>query len=182
MKTNLITRVAGSLFAVSLALTGCERRGQKKVEPAHESSSSAQSNVQNIDSDGSDGEEQVEEGALARFDEAKIYCMGMLLYAQKNQNLSPTNLNLILPYLKEVGRMPSGTNRFEILYQGSFLELTNSASIVIRSESWRGKNRNWTRIYGFADGHCEVRSEPDGNFDAWEKRHLPPASKSGVPR
>jgi hypothetical protein len=102
----------------------------------------------------------------------ECYCM-----RKKNQNLFPTNLRL--PYLKEVGRTPSGTNQFEILYQGSFLQLTNPASIVIRSEPWQGKSQKWTRVYGFADGHCEVHSEPDGNFDAWEKRHLRAAPKSG---
>jgi hypothetical protein len=81
---------------------------------------------------------------------------------------------LTLPYLREASFTPSGTNRFEILYSGSLLQLTNPTSIVIRSEIWQVNSQKWTRIYGFADGHCEVHSAPDGNFDAWERRHSSP--------
>jgi hypothetical protein len=166
--------VAGSLFVVLLTWAGCGQRDERRMEAAAESPSSTPVVVTNADSDGNDGQQDIEEDALTKFDDAKIYCMGMLLYAQKNQNLFPTNLNLTLPYLKEAGRMPSGTNRFEILYQSSFLQLTNPASIVIRSEPWRGRSERWTRVYGFADGHCEIHSEPGGNFDAWERRHSSP--------
>ena len=165
--------VLGSMLAALLSGTGCGRT-QKGIESAKEPKGSVQQGAQNADSDGSDGQEEIQEDALSRFDDAKTYCMGMLLYAQKNQNLFPTDLDLTLPYLREASHIPSGTNRFEILYNGSYLQLTNSTSIVIRSEPWQRKNRNWTRIYGFADGHCEVHSEPDGNFNAWEKRHSSP--------
>jgi hypothetical protein len=171
--------IAGSLFVAVLTWTGCGQRYEKRLEAVAEPPSSTPVAVTNVDSDDNDGQQYSEEDALSRFDDAKIYCMGMLLYAQKNQNIFPTNLNLTLPYLKESGRLPTGTNRFEILNQGSFLQLTNPASIVIRSEVWRGKSQKWTRIYGFADGHCEVHSEADGNFDAWEKRHLLQASRGG---
>jgi hypothetical protein len=168
--------VAGSMFVALLTWTGCGQRDKTRLEAAAEPPSSTPVVVTNADLDGDDGQQDIEEDALSKFDDAKIYCTGMLLYAQKNQNLFPTNLNLTLPYLKEVSRTPSGTNRFEILYQGSFLQLTNPASIVIRGEPWQGKSERWTRVYGFADGHCEVHSQVDGNFDAWEKRHLPPTS------
>jgi len=159
-------------LAATLAFAGCGQRNQKRVETARQPLGSAQEAVQNADSDSNDGQKQLKGEALSRFDDAKIYCLGMLLYAEKNQNLFPTNLDLTLPFLKQAGHAPSGTNRFEILYQGSFLQLSNPATIVLRSEPWQEEGRKWTRIYGFADGHCETHSELDGHFDAWEKRHL----------
>jgi hypothetical protein len=171
MKSVRITLVASGLIAASLALAGCGQRDEKRVDTAGQPPSSAQEAVQNADSDGIDDQRELKGEALSKFDDAKVYCMGMLLYAEKNQNLFPTNLDLTLPFLKQAGHAPSGTNRFEILYQGSFLQLTNPASIVLRSEPWQEEDRKWTRIYGFADGHCETHSELDGNFDAWEKRH-----------
>ena len=31
----------------------------------------------------------------------------------------------------------------------------------------------WAKVYAFADGSAQLHAEPDGNFEAWEKKHLP---------
>jgi hypothetical protein len=31
----------------------------------------------------------------------------------------------------------------------------------------------WSRAYGFADGHSEMRTDPTGDFSAWEAERLP---------
>lgn len=37
----------------------------------------------------------------------------------------------------------------------------------------------WAKVYAFADGHSQLVSPPDGNFEAWEKKHIPvPAAPS----
>ncbi len=115
--------------------------------------------------------------ALSKFNDAKIYCLGLMMYAMKHAKSFPTNLDQTQPYLRLANRAPSGTNQFDILYQGSLSDLTNPAvvgrTIVLRSQPWLGKDGKWVRIYGFADGHCEAHTAADGDFTAWESQHLP---------
>jgi hypothetical protein len=108
------------------------------------------------------------------FNDGRLYCTGMLLYALDNQNRYPTNLSQTLPYLWQSRLMPNRTNGFEILFHGSINDFSNSVAsriIVMRSEAWLDQDRKWARIYGFADGHCETHSEPRDNFDDWESQH-----------
>jgi hypothetical protein len=34
--------------------------------------------------------------------------------------------------------------------------------------------RGYARTYVFADGHSEIHTTPDGNFEKWETEHTPP--------
>jgi prepilin-type processing-associated H-X9-DG protein len=36
------------------------------------------------------------------------------------------------------------------------------------------RDGTWQKTYGFADGHAEIHTEPDGNFDDWESQHIIP--------
>lgn len=67
------------------------------------------------------------------------------------------------------------TNEFEVVYGGDFRALTNpSSTIVIRErEAWQHPNGKWFKAYGFADGHSEIHTEPDGDFEPWERPRLP---------
>jgi hypothetical protein len=110
------------------------------------------------------------------FSDAQHYCLGMILYAGENKNHFPKNLNQTLPYLRQANLAPTDTNGFEVLFQGSLDDFTNSPSmssrtIVLRSASWRDQDGKWVRIYGFADGHCETHLESDNNFTNWEILH-----------
>jgi hypothetical protein len=112
--------------------------------------------------------------AAAKVTDAKLFCLGMTLYAIDHHNQYPTNLNQTLPYLREVRQSPGSPASFEILFRGNTDELTSPAVsqvIILRSAVTRDLNGNWSRIYGFADGHCETRIETDGNFAGWEKGH-----------
>lgn len=164
-----------TLLATSMLLTGCDQPKQGGREPNPGTHSSAPQADQSATSEGSDTGEKLSGDALSRLNDAKIYCLGMMLYAAKNQSLFPTNLDQTLPYLRETHQMPSSTNRFDILYHGSMDKLPNPMTngiIVLRSQPWQGGDGKRTRVYGFADGHCEVHSEADGSFDTWEKQHL----------
>jgi hypothetical protein len=107
--------------------------------------------------------------------DARLYCLGMLLFAADNpHHYYPTNLDQTLPYLRKANFMLNGTNEFEILFQGSRDDLSNSIVsriIVLRSEPWQNQDGKWARIYGFADGHSEAHFEPNKNFDYWESQH-----------
>ncbi|MBU6399556.1 MAG: sigma-70 family RNA polymerase sigma factor [Verrucomicrobia bacterium] len=112
--------------------------------------------------------------AMAKMGDAKLLMLGYLLYGQKHQEQAPSSLDQVMPYLAEAGRTVTGTNQFELVYQGAWNAITNPAStIVVREpQAWQTLDGSWARAYGFADGHSEVHTAPDGNFDAWEKQHL----------
>jgi len=153
MKRVNIISITAVLLAVSLASAGCNQSVVLGSKPT---------------------EEQLQEKTISNLHDAKLYCLGILLYAQKHQNVCPANLSQTLPYLRTAERLPSGTNHFEIFYRGSFDKLPNTMTngiIVIRSDSWQTTDGKRMRIYGFADGHCEAHSEPDDDFAAWEKQH-----------
>jgi hypothetical protein len=158
MKTANILSVTAGLLLASVAWTGCSQSGQDKTEPG--------SSIKMI--------EEVQTETVSRLNGAKLYCVGMLLYAEQHQNECPTNLSQTLPYLSSADRPPGLTTNFEILYHGSFDKLPNPMTngiIVIRSDSWQTPDGKRVRIYGFADGHCEAHFAHDGDFSAWEKQH-----------
>jgi hypothetical protein len=58
-----------------------------------------------------------------------------------------------------------------------------ATTIVIREkEAWSNPNGKVARTYGFADGHTEIYSAPDGNFEPWEKQRtaVPQVTNSGA--
>lgn len=69
------------------------------------------------------------------------------------------------------------TNQFELTYQGAMSNLYNAANfhdlIVVREKQpWQGPTGKWMKIYGFADGHSQIQSEPPEGFDAYEQNHM----------
>jgi hypothetical protein len=45
-------------------------------------------------------------------------------------------------------------------------------TIVCREkQARRSPNGEWIKVYGYADGTTQIHTEPDGNFDAYEKQH-----------
>jgi hypothetical protein len=123
--------------------------------------------------------EQTRQISMAKMVDAKTSMLGFIMFAQDNQMRIPTNLVQVDPYLKQSstdsGRSSlTGTNEYEIVYHGSLRDLTNAASaIVIREkQAWQTANGAWSKTYGFADGHAEIYTREDGNFDDWEKQRL----------
>jgi hypothetical protein len=121
-----------------------------------------------------DAEAQPQAAMYARMADAKQSCLGLFLFAGDNRGQFPTNLDQLAPYLK--GAL-TGTNDFELLYQGAVGGLTNPGStIVVREQTARpSPNGGWTKVYGFADGHAEAHFESQSSdFEAWETQRLPP--------
>ncbi len=110
--------------------------------------------------------------AILQINTARQSIIGMLMYANDHQGEFPTNFDQAAPYF---GSSAASTNlsQFEIVYHGPLSNLANPASaIVVRSlQPWQS-NGKWAKAYGFADGHAEVHSFPDGNFDEWEQQHV----------
>ncbi len=86
-----------------------------------------------------------------------------------------------------VSSSPLEPAQFEVLFKGSMAEFSNpSQAIILRERSVhprRDGQPGFTRCYGFGDGHSEMRTSSDGNFDAWEQEHQPilkPAPAGGA--
>ncbi len=113
--------------------------------------------------------------ALARLSFPRNWMMALLLYAQQNQGRCPTSFAQAAPFLPDYakGETNLAPDQFEIVYEGSLVDLTNPANIIVirQKEAWQSSDAGWHRAYGFADGHSEIYRAPDGNFGPWEQRH-----------
>jgi prepilin-type processing-associated H-X9-DG protein len=118
--------------------------------------------------------EQMKQVAIAKMGDARQLVLSLHLYAGDHQDHLPANLDLTNLQSYTAGAPPGGTNRFDLVYQGTLHDFANpGAIIVIREQNpWPGLDGKPARTYGFADGHVEVHVAPDGNFDVWEKEHM----------
>ena len=109
------------------------------------------------------------------------WMLALSLYAEKHQDQLPTDFGQAKDFLPEQAKAETNvtTDQFEIVYQGKWRDVKKPAdTIVLREKQARQMPYgNWTRAYGFADGHSEIHSAADGNFEPWEKdRILTPAT------
>jgi RNA polymerase sigma factor (sigma-70 family) len=120
--------------------------------------------------------ERQKASAEFKMNNAKQFVLGMLLYANDNQEQFPANFDAVAPYFdpNPSGLARSNLNSFEIVYQGSPTNITSPSSIIVvrEKQAWQTSTGKWVKTYGFADGHSEIHTEPDGNFDAWEQQHM----------
>jgi len=122
----------------------------------------------------------------------------MLGFAGHHEDNFPTNWDQTAGYFDESERsglnpgdaMPDTTadfiemtNLFALAYQGSISNLYGATNfhdlIVVRErQPWQLSNGKWAKVYGFADGHSQIQSEPPEGFDSYEQNHmmmLPPS-------
>jgi len=122
-------------------------------------------------------EGELRQKVYPKLNDAKALVTGFRLYADDHQNQLPEQFEQLAPYLSRMSRI-TGSNAFEIVYSGPLAGITNpSALIFVREQqAWQRPDGRWAKTYGFADGHAEVHTEPDGNFESWEKERLFPRS------
>jgi len=113
---------------------------------------------------------------IARMNYTMRWLRAFDAFAEKNRNEFPTSFDSARPFLSEeaVAETNLTAEQFEILYQGPATNIGSPSQVIVLREKQprRHYDGNWGRAYGFADGHSEIHSSPDGDYDAWEKRHL----------
>ncbi len=124
---------------------------------------------------------QMREEAIARMEFSKNWMLAFVLYAEKHQDQFPTDFGQAKDFLPEQAKAETNvtTEQFEIVYQGKWGEVKKPSDTIILREkqAQQSPSGNWTRAYGFADGHSEIHSAADGSFELWEKdRILTPAA------
>lgn len=124
---------------------------------------------------------EMREEAIARMEFSKYWMLALIQYAGEHQDQLPTEFDQAKDFLPQQARAETNvtTDQFEIVYQGKWRDVKKpSDTIILREKQARqSPYGNWTRAYGFADGHSEIHSAADGNFEPWEKdRILTPAT------
>jgi hypothetical protein len=122
--------------------------------------------------------EQQRQLAIARINTSRGLAIELIMYASDHQGQFPTNFDQVGAYTNQFPE--NTTNGFDIVYQGSQDQMTNSANvIVVQSDAWPTVEGKWAKAYGFADGHAEVHVEANGDFSDFEQRHsVPPPAGS----
>src|ERR1041385_477316 len=113
------------------------------------------------------------EQAFAKLNSSKGWLLAFHVWAGQNNGQFPTSFDQALPLLDEEVKDNPALNEFDIVYQGSLNSLTNASRIIVLREkqAWFA-NGKWAKTYAFADGHSEIHSSSDGNFEEWEKQHM----------
>ncbi len=121
-------------------------------------------------------EEKERQASIAKMGDGLQLAIGELIYADKNQGRLTTNFSQFASYLTNEGQTLTGTNNFELTYNGSISELTNPSSLIMlrETQAWPTLSGKWAKTYVFIDGHSEVNVQPTDNFDAFEQDHSSP--------
>ena len=100
----------------------------------------------------------------------------------RGENHCPTSLDQLTPYLAQNNATLSGSNQYEIIYQGSLDQLKNlpwgSIAVVRDAQPWAGPNGTMLRTYGFPSGSSQMVID---NLQPWLSQHVitPPMDAPG---
>ena len=123
-----------------------------------------------------------------KFNDARTYAYSLKRYADEHQGAFPQTLDQIVSYLPKSldSNSPSsalapvsGSNDFEIVYQGTSTEITNvpRVALIRERQPHLTPDGKWARVYGYANGDVST-VESDDNFQSWDAQHVipPPAA------
>jgi hypothetical protein len=129
--------------------------------------------------------DQLHQMAGAKALDARNLSSAFQNFALDHAGQFPTNLDQVASYLGKQGMGLSGTNQFDIIYQGSLDQLegipVGTIAIVRDRDSWPGPDGKTMRVYGMAGGVGQIVGSDD-NFQSWEAKHViapPKADPSG---
>ena len=127
--------------------------------------------------------------AEGKQNDGRVLASALLRYADQHDGKFPLSFDEVASYFPKPLKADSppwqdapwsGTNDFEIVFQGSTNELINipgrRIALIRERQPWPTPDGQFARVYGYADGSVStVRS--DDNFQSWDAQHLipPPA-------
>jgi len=130
-------------------------------------------------------------GATGKLNDARTLTAALRRYAEEHQREFPLSLDQLGPYLPKpleadsppwVNAPLTGTDDFEIVYQGSQNDLTNipprRVALIRERKPWLTRDGKWARIYGSADGAASIIVSDD-DFQSWDAQYIipPPAGQ-----
>jgi hypothetical protein len=126
-----------------------------------------------------------------KLNDAKSVAAALRKYADEHQGGFPLSLDQAAAYLPKpaepdtpewANKPLTGTNDFEIVFQGSQNDLTNipprRVALIRERQPWLTPDGKWARVYGYADGRVSI-VESDDNFQSWEAQHIIPTQVAG---
>lgn len=124
--------------------------------------------------------------AVGKVNDAKAITEALRKYADEHRGEFPLRLDQAAPYLPKplqadsppwANAPPTGSNDFEVVYQGSRQDLTNITlrriALIREREPWQTEKGKWARVYGYVDGAVGT-VESDDNFQSWDAQHVIP--------
>lgn len=122
-------------------------------------------------------EQQLEyQTGIDRLNFSKQWMLAIYMYTEAQGGVVPTELADAAPYLSESGEPIEALSAedLEIVYSGRLDAISDPArTIVLRERDPRPTpDGKWTRAYGFADGHTEIRSQTTPDFSEWEREKI----------
>jgi len=126
----------------------------------------------------------------SKLNDARGFTAAIWHYANEHEGVFPSTLDQVTAYLPQplssnspgwANAPVSGTNDFEIVYQGGTNELGNipprRVALLRERQPWLTQDGKWARTYSFADGGAEIIVSDD-NFQSWDAMHVvpPPAN------
>jgi RNA polymerase sigma factor (sigma-70 family) len=126
---------------------------------------------------------QTREEAMVRMIYSKQWTLAFMMYAEEHKGLLPIDFEQAKAFVDKEAKadLEASADQFEIVYQGKWRDIKNPGKVVVLREKQARQmpDGKWAKVYGFGDGHSEIHSEPDGNFEAWEKeRIIAPAARN----
>lgn len=150
-----------------LRLRGASRAHDKKPTAAAQPEQASQPQPPSAQPN----DDQHEPFWLGRLKDSRNLAAMLIIYADAHNHQLPENAEDLAPYSKEFPL--TGTNQFEIVYHGSLNDIKDPGeTIIVRdAQPHRTPDNQWSKVYGFADGHSQHRVEPYGHFETYEKEH-----------
>lgn len=129
--------------------------------------------------------QELHKRAGAKAIDARNLSQAILGHANDHQGRVASGLSQLDPYLRQQGLSLSGTNQFELVFQGTLAELQSvpgGAVALLRDRHiWTAPSGKPARVYGLANG-ASLIVEADDDFKSWEAEHiLKPASGTTNP-
>jgi hypothetical protein len=121
--------------------------------------------------------------------DGRVLASALLQYADQHDGKFPLSFDEVVSYFPKPLTSDSppwkdapltGTNEFEIVYQGSTNDLIyipgRRVALIRERTPWPTADGQLARVYGYADGSVST-VKSDDNFQSWDAQHLipPPA-------
>jgi hypothetical protein len=169
---NELMRLRGEVSALRAQTNQIARLQQQNQQLQDSLTNAVQARQQSAAQSAAQAEE-ARAHAILEINTARQSVLGMMMYANEHNNEFPSNFDQAAAYFGN-SDVATNLNQFEIVYHGPVSNVANpSSAIVVRSVQPWMTNGKWAKAYGFADGHSEVHSDSNGNFDEWEQQHIP---------
>ncbi|HKS37999.1 MAG TPA: sigma-70 family RNA polymerase sigma factor [Verrucomicrobiae bacterium] len=119
-------------------------------------------------------QDQFKSQAIERMNYVKHWVLAFMLFAEDNEGRFPADFGRAQAYYGggNIGNLSS--DQFEIVHTGKLSEIPEPArTIIIREKEIRySPEGKPTKAYGFADGHSEIHTAPNGDFSQWEQERM----------